>query len=52
MSLLVNLDQFDITDQDIKNIVGLLNPKTKKDMELIKKLLKLGSCIKRGNHGE
>ena len=51
MNLLVNLGRFDITEEDIKNIVGLLNPKNKKDMELIKKLLKLGNCIKRGNKG-
>lgn len=51
MILLVNLLQFDITEEDIKNLVGFLDPKNKLDMVLIRKLLKLGSCIKRGNHG-
>ena len=50
MRFLVNLSQFEITEVDIKNMIGLLDPKNKKDMELIRKLLKLGNCIKRGNN--
>ena len=47
MSYLVNLSWFDITTEDIKNMVGYLDPKNKKDVVLIKKLLRLGSAVKR-----
>jgi len=50
MSYLVNLGQFNISEEDIKNIVGYLDPKNKKDVDLIKKLLRLGSAVKRGNN--
>ena len=50
MSLLVNLSKYDFTPDDIKNMIGYLDPKNKKDMELIRKLLKLDFDIKRCNH--
>lgn len=48
---LVNLSQFELTEEDIKNMIGLLDPKNKKDVKLIRKLLKLGNEIKRGEKG-
>ena len=48
MTQLVNLHQFDFTEEDIKTLVGILDPVEEKD--LILKLIKFGNYIKRGNN--
>ena len=45
MTEFVNLKQFELTGEDIKTLVGILDPK--KERELIMKLGKLGNKIKK-----
>ena len=49
MTQLVNLNQFGFTEEDIKTLVGILDPVKEKD--LILKLVKLGNCIKKNKRG-
>ena len=50
MSFLTNIARFGFTEEDIKDMIGRLDPKNKKDRDLIVKLIKLGTYIKRSNN--
>lgn len=51
MTELVNLTQFEFTEEDIKDLIGFLYSDREKNKELILKLVKFGNCIKR-NYNE